>query len=491
MVQFLRRLVLLVCLILSTTLSLWTPGPLIRVSVTPGPAGSAIDTQDPQFQQLAAALQNVANHSSKDPSLRSRLAQGQIDLLDSTLAFEPSRFDFFFAPQESPWNQIAGQLPPDRSTIIQVRTPAAPCFLRATLCTRPRDMEAPEHLVYPWASSSLPGWLALIGIGAYLFGRYAIRQKDIVDLDPRFIFLQTTLGVLMAWGFWSMALLRSNPSPQLFTHPGWGNILALAGALGGVLILFSSAARASRRLEIREDHVVVAAFGRRLSIFPAQVTGLLKDRARRVFVVSHGADRPLLIPIRHHAAARAARLLGGESPTPPAEPALQPRGLLSWAFQRVVPALILALALGALVGALRAGTAFMAGLQGMFAGLAVGAIAGYWARWDHPQDYGRTRQFAAALLAVAAFTLGQFAGISLAMKTGTGWDWLCAMLSGQAHEEILGYSRYRWSIADIRPGPAGWIFFNILDVVFLFVFTWLLLGVNLAREPRGSDPDSK
>ena len=60
-------------------------------------------------------------------------------------------------------------------------------------------------------------------------------------------------------------------------------------------------------------------------------------------------------------------------------------------------------------------------------GMALGAAAGYWARWDHPQDYSRTRQLTAAVLAVAAFMLGQFVGISLALHSGTGWDWLSAM----------------------------------------------------------------
>ena len=336
----------------------------------------------------------------------------------------------------------------------------------------------------------MPGWLVLIGIAAYVFGRLALRRQNVVDLDPHLTFLQTALGALMAWGFWSIALLRCDPSTQLFTHPGWGDLLAIAGALGGTIILLRGAARASRRLEIREDHVEVTALGRMLSIFPTQVTGILKDRARRVFVVSPGADRPLLIPIRHLAAAHAVRVLGGESPTPPAEPILPPRGMLSWTFQRVIPALVVTLALGTLVGFLRAQTAFLAGLQGLFAGMASGAIAGYWARRDHPQDYSRTRQLAAAILAVAAFMLGQFVGISLAMKTGTGWDWLLAMLNGHAHEEILGYSRYRWSMADIRPGPAGWIFFNLLDVLFLFVFSWLLLGTNLNRERPAREPES-
>ena len=37
-------------------------------------------------------------------------------------------------------------------------------------------------------------------------------------------------------------------------------------------------------------------------------------------------------------------------------------------------------------------------------------------------------------------------------------------------------------MTDFRPGPAGWVFFNLLDLLFLFVFTWLLLGANLNRE---------
>jgi hypothetical protein len=80
--------------------------------------------------------------------------------------------------------------------------------------------------------------------------------------------------------------------------------------------------------------------------------------------------------------------------------------------------------------------------------------------------------------------LGQFVGISLALHSGTAWDWLSAMLTGHAHEQILGYRRYRWGMSDFRPGPAGWVFFNLLDLLFLFVFTWLLLGLKQANPPR-------
>ena len=152
---------------------------------------------------------------------------------------------------------------------------------------------------------------------------------------------------------------------------------------------------------------------------------------------------------------------------------------------RLAPAILVAGTLGMIVGAIRGRTEFVVGVQGLMFGCFLGLIGGHMGRRDAPADWSWWRTLGATLSVWGSFVLFEFWGIGLGMPHPNAWGWLAGMLDGTLHEPMLGMAlgpgRFRGHA--FRPGPVAWVLFNLLDLCFMLVMTFVLLRITWRHPP--------
>lgn len=156
-----------------------------------------------------------------------------------------------------------------------------------------------------------------------------------------------------------------------------------------------------------------------------------------------------------------------------------------WIMKRALPLLLFSVVVGGLTAFFRAITGFIPGMQGMLYGFLLGWPAGRWLRGDALllQQPGQRFWLWLNMLCCYMAALGVTLGALYAPPLTTPLQWLGAVMDGRAGEPFLGASLYNPQSGVLRGW--GWTLLNLLDVVFLFVFGLIALGVGIDKKTRG------
>lgn len=161
---------------------------------------------------------------------------------------------------------------------------------------------------------------------------------------------------------------------------------------------------------------------------------------------------------------------------------------------RFLKSLLAAAIVGALIGLfigwVRYSFGFVVGIQGMVCGMAVGLITSRFLRAGFENIWTWRRREVVLATGLAGFLVFELIGIGLSQRFFSPLQWLAGMISGDLREYIHGFSRYRWSTYLFRPGPVGWMLFNLLDIVFL-VFLTLVTMFNKVGNQDEEDERKK
>jgi hypothetical protein len=131
--------------------------------------------------------------------------------------------------------------------------------------------------------------------------------------------------------------------------------------------------------------------------------------------------------------------------------------------------------LGLLIGWSRYHVGFVTGIQGMLSGLGLGLLAGRFLKPSSASVWTVRRREILLATGLCTFLFFELIGIGLCQRSFAPHAWLASLLSGDVHEYVLGYRRYRWHSYIFRPGPLGWVLFNLLDIIFMIFFTLITL----------------
>lgn len=126
---------------------------------------------------------------------------------------------------------------------------------------------------------------------------------------------------------------------------------------------------------------------------------------------------------------------------------------------------------GLFVGWFRYNHGFVVGIQGMISGLALGLITSRFLGRGPENIWTWRRREAVLAIGLAAFLVFELIGIGVGQRFFSPLRWVSGMLNGDLREYVVGFSRYQWRNYLFRPGPVGWMLFNLLDVVFLVFLT--------------------
>jgi len=131
--------------------------------------------------------------------------------------------------------------------------------------------------------------------------------------------------------------------------------------------------------------------------------------------------------------------------------------------------------LGLFIGWSRYHVGFVTGIQGMLSGLGLGLLAGRFLKHSSSSVWTERRREMLLAFSLCTFLLFELIGIGLCQRSFAPHAWLASLLSGDVHEYVLGYSRYRWHTYLFRPGPLGWVLFNLLDIIFMIFLAMITL----------------
>jgi hypothetical protein len=143
---------------------------------------------------------------------------------------------------------------------------------------------------------------------------------------------------------------------------------------------------------------------------------------------------------------------------------------------------------GLFIGWVRYHCGFVTGIQGMLSGLALGLIAGRFLKPVSSIVWTERRREVLLVAGLCSFLFFELIGIGLCQRSFAPHRWLVTHLSGDLHEFVIGYTRYRWHTYLFRPGPLAWVLFNLMDIIFLLFFTMITL-FNRVGPLQAQDPE--
>ena len=159
-----------------------------------------------------------------------------------------------------------------------------------------------------------------------------------------------------------------------------------------------------------------------------------------------------------------------------------------------IHALATTMAVGALLGLFigwsRYHVGFVTGIQGMLSGLGLGLLSGRFLKPSSASVWTGQRRELLLAAGLCSFLFFELIAIGLCQRSFAPHIWLASLLSGDIHEHVQGYSRYRWHAYLFRPGPLAWGLFNLLDIIFMLFLTMVTLFSRLGSlqsEGTGSD----
>jgi hypothetical protein len=136
-----------------------------------------------------------------------------------------------------------------------------------------------------------------------------------------------------------------------------------------------------------------------------------------------------------------------------------------------------AIAFGAAAGVFRVDGGFLVGLQGMLVGGLIGWIGGLAARRDDYDGWPFGLRLSMAFALTLVFWVAQIVAADLTKGPFTPGAWLeAAIVDG---ETMFGTSRYTHETHVLRPGPVGWVGFNLLDMLLQTFLTLVTFGMGI------------
>jgi hypothetical protein len=136
-----------------------------------------------------------------------------------------------------------------------------------------------------------------------------------------------------------------------------------------------------------------------------------------------------------------------------------------------------AVVFGAAAGVFRVDGGFLVGLQGMLAGGLIGWVGGLAARRDDYDGWPFQLRLSMAFGLTFVFWVVQVVAADVTRAPFTPGAWLEAVLvDGEA---MFASSRYTHESYVLRPGPVGWVGFNLLDLLLQTFLTLVTFGMSI------------
>jgi len=146
--------------------------------------------------------------------------------------------------------------------------------------------------------------------------------------------------------------------------------------------------------------------------------------------------------------------------------------------------------LGLFMGWSRYHVGFVTGIQGMLSGLGLGLLAGRFLKGAPARVWTVRRREILLATGLCTFLFFELIAVGLCQRSFAPHLWISSLLSGDIHEYVLGYRRYQWHAYLFRPGPLGWVLFNLLDIVFMLFFTLITLFNRVGHVLPGDSTDT-
>jgi tetratricopeptide (TPR) repeat protein len=135
--------------------------------------------------------------------------------------------------------------------------------------------------------------------------------------------------------------------------------------------------------------------------------------------------------------------------------------------------------IGVLFAIFRYFAGFIVGMQGMIAGTITGLAAGNLLIFSKNNN-NFIIFFLISLISLTIFYIGFFIGIGILLPEFLPFSWLQDLINNNSKEVLFGFKK-RGSMI-FMPDRGWWIFFNILDVLFQFAFTFV--GIAISRPKK-------